>query len=139
MVFVLRGVTYEACLVCLNDVIVVGWTFYGRLDNVRKVFQRLRGARLKLNPEKCQLFQKEVRYLRHRLIRKGWQHTEKLDAAQRWPPARDKYEFRSFLWLCTCYERFIAGFSEIPALRPNSVNRSGLTSCPRRQTLLSDL
>jgi hypothetical protein len=29
------------------------------------VFQRFREARLKLNPEKCHLFQKEVRYLGH--------------------------------------------------------------------------
>ena len=62
---VLRGLTYEACLVYLDDVIVVGRTFQEQLDNLRNVFQRLREAHLKLNPEKCQLFRKEVRYLGH--------------------------------------------------------------------------
>jgi hypothetical protein len=32
---------------------------------MRKVFQRFREARLKLNPEKCQLFHKELRCLGH--------------------------------------------------------------------------
>jgi hypothetical protein len=61
---VLRGLTYDACLVYLNDVIV-SRIFQQQLEILQNVFQRLREAHLKLNPEKCQLFQKEVRYLRH--------------------------------------------------------------------------
>jgi hypothetical protein len=49
---VLRGLIYDACLVYLDD-IVIGRTFQEHLDNVRKLFQRLRGAHLKMNPEKC--------------------------------------------------------------------------------------
>jgi hypothetical protein len=60
---VLRGLTYESCLVYLDDVIVIGRTFHEHLANLRKVFQRFREARLKFNPEKRQLLQKEVRYL----------------------------------------------------------------------------
>ena len=37
---VLRGLTYEACLVYLDD-IVIGCTFQEQLDNLQKVFQRL--------------------------------------------------------------------------------------------------
>jgi hypothetical protein len=37
---VLRGLTYEACLVYLDDVIVIGRTFQQQLDNLQ-VFQRL--------------------------------------------------------------------------------------------------
>jgi hypothetical protein len=44
-----------------DDVIVVGRTFQEHLLNLRKVFQRFWESRLKINPEKCQLFQKEVR------------------------------------------------------------------------------
>jgi hypothetical protein len=56
---VLRGLAYESCLVYLNDVIVINRTFQEHLLNLRKVFQRLREARLKLNPEKCQLFRRK--------------------------------------------------------------------------------
>jgi len=43
---VLRGLTYEACLGNLDDVIVIGRTFQEQLDNLQKVFQRLREAYL---------------------------------------------------------------------------------------------
>jgi hypothetical protein len=56
---VLRCLTYDVCLVYL-DVIVFGRTFQEQLENLRKVFQRLRQARLKLIPAKCQLFRNEV-------------------------------------------------------------------------------
>jgi hypothetical protein len=41
---ILRGLAYDACLVYLEDVIVVGRTFQEQLDNLRKVFQMLREA-----------------------------------------------------------------------------------------------
>jgi hypothetical protein len=54
---VLQGLIYDALLVYLDD-IVIGRMFQEHLDNLRKVFQRLRGAHLKMNPEKCRLFHK---------------------------------------------------------------------------------
>jgi hypothetical protein len=47
---VLRGLTYDACLVYLNDVIV-GRTFQEQFENLQNLFQRIRKAHLKLNPE----------------------------------------------------------------------------------------
>jgi hypothetical protein len=38
---VLRGLTYDACLVHLDDVTVIGRMFQEQRDNLRKVFQRL--------------------------------------------------------------------------------------------------
>jgi hypothetical protein len=58
---VLRGLTYDLCLVYLDDVIVIGNTFQEHILNLRKVIERFREARLKLNPVKCQLLQKEVK------------------------------------------------------------------------------
>jgi hypothetical protein len=57
---VLRGLTYDSCLVYLDDLIVIRCTFQKHLLNLGKVFHRFREARLKLNPENCQLFQKEL-------------------------------------------------------------------------------
>jgi hypothetical protein len=71
---VLRGLIYDACLVYLDDIIVIGRTFQEHLDNLRKVFQRLRGAHLKMIPEKCRFFQKEVRYLGHIMSPTGSDH-----------------------------------------------------------------
>jgi hypothetical protein len=61
----LRGLTSEAFLVYLNDVILIGSKIQEQLDNLQKLFQRPLEAHLKMNAEKCQLYRKEVRYLDH--------------------------------------------------------------------------
>jgi hypothetical protein len=111
---VLRGLIYDACLVYLDDIIVIGRTFQEHLDNLRKVFQRLRGAHLKMNQEKCRLFHKEVRYLGHIVSPQGvTTDPEKLEAVRCWPQPKDKHQLRSFLGLCTYYRKFISGFADI--------------------------
>jgi hypothetical protein len=50
---VLRGLTFDSCLVYLDDVIVIGRLFREHLLNLREVFQRFHRARPTLNPEKC--------------------------------------------------------------------------------------
>jgi hypothetical protein len=99
---VLRGLIYDACLVNLDDIIVIGRTFQEHLDYLRKVFQRLREAQLKMNPEKCRLFLKEVRHLGHIVSPQGvTTDPEKLEALRCWPQPKDKHQLRSFLGLCT--------------------------------------
>jgi hypothetical protein len=110
---VLRGLTYDACLVYLDDVIIIGRTFQEHL-NLQKVFQRFREVRLKLNQGKCQLLQKEVKNLGHIVSPEGISTDhEKLNAVREWPTPKDKHEIRSFLILFTYYRRFISGFAYI--------------------------
>jgi hypothetical protein len=69
MEFILRDLAYRASLVYPVDVIAVGRTFQKKFDSLWNVFQRFRRAHLKLNPEICQLFQSEVRYMGHIVTR----------------------------------------------------------------------
>jgi hypothetical protein len=107
--------------VYLDDVIVKGRTFEEHLLNLRKVFQRFREAFLKLNPEKSQLLQKEVRYLGHIVSSEGTStDPERLNVVRERPTPKNKHEIRSFLGLCTYYRRFIPGFANLakPVTKP---------------------
>ena len=50
---VLCGLSYQACLVYLDDIIVFGKTFDEQLARLWEVFSRLKAANLKLKPSKC--------------------------------------------------------------------------------------
>ncbi|GBM47529.1 Retrovirus-related Pol polyprotein from transposon 297 [Araneus ventricosus] len=109
----LRGLTSEACLVYLHD-IIVGRRFEEHLNNIRKVFQRLRKANLKLSPKKRRFFRKDVSYLGRIISADGVKtDPEKTKALLDWPRPETVHDLRSFLGLCTYYSRFVRNFSAI--------------------------
>ncbi|GFX74346.1 retrovirus-related Pol polyprotein from transposon 412 [Trichonephila clavipes] len=111
---VLKGLTFEACLIYLDDVIIGGRTFEEHLQNIRKVLSKLSDANLKLNPSKCKFFQKEVNYLGHIISAEGVRtDPEKVSAVKNWKRPETLRELRSFLGLCTYYRKFVKGFSNI--------------------------
>ncbi|GBM89547.1 Retrovirus-related Pol polyprotein from transposon 297 [Araneus ventricosus] len=111
---VLRGLTSEACLVYLDDIIIVGRTFQEHLKNIRKVFQRLKKANLKLSPKKCRFFRKEVSYHGHIISADGVKtDPEKTKSVVDWPRPETVHDLRSFLGLSTYYCRFVRNFSAI--------------------------
>ena len=71
MDLVLTGLQWSSCLVYLDDVVVVGRSFEEHLRNLQNVFERLRGAGLRLKPKKCAFLQDEVLYLGHLVSREG--------------------------------------------------------------------
>ncbi|GFU60160.1 retrovirus-related Pol polyprotein from transposon 412 [Trichonephila clavipes] len=110
----LKGLTFEACLIYLDDVIIGGRTFEEHLQNIRKVLSKLSDANLKLNPSKCKFFQKEVNYLGHIISAEGVRtDPEKVSAVKNWKRPENLRELRSFLGLCTYYRKFVKGFSNI--------------------------
>ncbi|GFT80534.1 retrovirus-related Pol polyprotein from transposon 297 [Trichonephila clavipes] len=68
---VLGGLSCEACLVYLDDIIIVGHSFEEHLKNIRRVLQKLKEANLKLSPTKDHLFRREVTYLGHIILAEG--------------------------------------------------------------------
>jgi len=55
---VMSGLTYDVCLVYLDDILVFSKTFDEHLERLATVFDRLDRYSLKLKPSKCSLFQR---------------------------------------------------------------------------------
>nr|XP_012234646.1 PREDICTED: uncharacterized protein K02A2.6-like [Linepithema humile] len=58
-------------LVYLDDIVVASRTFEEHLGHLAEVFRRLRKAKLRLNPEKCQFCRESLRYLGHIVDKEG--------------------------------------------------------------------
>lgn len=63
MEHVLRGLHWQTSLIYIDDIIIYGKTFDKHMSRLGEVFTRLREADLKLEPSKCELCKKEVKYL----------------------------------------------------------------------------
>ena len=67
----LGDLNYSTCLLYLDDIIVFSATFEEHIQRLDKVFSCLRQHGLKLKPSKCNLLQKEVKYLGHVVSAQG--------------------------------------------------------------------
>jgi hypothetical protein len=116
MDLVLCGLTFEICMVYLDDIIVFSSDFSSHLNRLEQVFCRLRGANLKVKPSKCRLFQRRVEFLGHVVSSAGIEmQAEKVAVVRDWPVPQNLREVRSFLGLCSYYRKFISGFANIAA------------------------
>ncbi|GFW46351.1 retrovirus-related Pol polyprotein from transposon 17.6 [Trichonephila clavipes] len=115
MEIVIGGLSYEACLVYLDDIIIVGRSFEEHLKNIRRVLQKLKEANLKLSPSKCHLFRREVTYLGQIISAEGLRtDPEKISAVKDWNCPTDVHQLWSFLGLCTYYRKFVNISQRLP-------------------------
>ena len=82
------------------------------LHQLDEVFTHLGKAGLKLKPSKCSLLQEQVAFLGHLVTPDGLKPAaEKVKVIKTWPTPCNITDVRAFLGLCSCYRRFIPGFS----------------------------
>ena len=105
---VLEGL--NSVLVYVDDIVICSRTVEEHYDLLTSVLQRLRDAGLRLNPEKCEFFRKEIEFMGHA---KGLQNSpSKLAAIKQMSPPSDKISLRSFLGLAAYLgQRYIAHYS----------------------------
>ena len=106
----------EICIPYLDDIIVFSSTFEGHVNNLRKVFQRLKEHGVKLKPRKCKMFKKEVNFLGRIVSAEGYRldptSTKPILELQKCTPV-NVGDVRKLLDLLGYYRRYIENFSRI--------------------------
>ncbi|CAK1579348.1 unnamed protein product [Parnassius mnemosyne] len=91
MELVLTGLIGDACLVYLDDIIIIGRTFEEHHQNLVRVLMKIQSANLKLSPKKCSLFKRQVSFLGYVVSEEGIRtDPEKIAAINEWPVPKDK-------------------------------------------------
>ena len=113
MELALAGLQWDTCVIYLDDVIVFGRIFDEHLTRLGEVLERFRSAGLKLKPEKCQFFQREVKFLGYLISAKGVKpHPDNVQKIVNWPTPQSPTDVRAILSMGSYYRRFIRGYSE---------------------------
>ena len=75
--------------------------------------ERFRSAGLKLKPDKCQFFQKEVKFLGYLISTDGVKpHPDNIQKIVNWPTPQSPTDVRAILGMGNYYRHFIQGYSE---------------------------
>ena len=115
---VLAGLQWSACLVHIDDIIIMGRSFEEHLRNLQQVFERLKLSGLKLHP-KYQILQREVYFLGHIVsthrITRFTPELQKISKVKEWTPPTTVKEMQQFLGLVNYYRWrcFIQDFATI--------------------------
>ena len=110
---VLAGLNWTTCLVYLDDIIIFSKDVAEHLKRLREVFERLKGAGLKVKPTKCFLMRRYVHYLGHIVSAKGIEtDPSKIRCIQQWPVPKNVKELRQFLGIASYYRRFVKSFTQ---------------------------
>ena len=109
---VLRGLPFTFGY--LDDILIFSSGVEAHLEHLRKVFLRLREAKLKLKASKCSFFKKHIQYLGYLVLGDGIEPLpEKLEAVENMPPPKTPKEVRQFLGLIGYYRKFVPKFADI--------------------------
>jgi len=74
MQIILHDLLYVCCICYLDDIIVFGETPEQLMENLDRVFTRLKEKGLKTKPSKCVLFRSPIDFLGHMVLADGIQY-----------------------------------------------------------------
>jgi len=97
-----------------DDILVHSKSIKEHMKLLSLLFKELANAGLKLAPEKCQLFKREIQYLGHIITKNGISvDKKKIEAINEMEPPQCRKRLQSFLGMCGYYRRFIKNYGEI--------------------------
>lgn len=111
---VLSGLQGIEMLIYMDDIVIYAKDLRGHDIKVRKLFERLKGANLVLQPEKCEFLKLEVSYLGHIISKNGISpDPKKIQTVMDFEPPQCTKDVRSFLGTTGYYRRFIKGYANL--------------------------
>ena len=106
----------EFCVVYIDDICVFSETEEEHIGYLKIVMERLKKANIKLNPDKCIYFAKQVELLGHTVSPRGIEpNRKKLDAIQARKRPKNVKDLRSFLGMCNYYRNYVKDYARIAA------------------------
>ena len=111
---VLVGLTWKTSVPYLDGIIIFSSTTEEHLERLRLVFERFRGHKSKINPDKCDSSKMIVQFPGHMVSKNGQKvDRSKTEAVQKFPIPRTQTEVKSFLGLASYCRRFVPKLAEI--------------------------
>lgn len=101
------------CLVAyIDDLNIYSQNPYEHLVHLEQVFNCIKIANLKLNPEKCFFFKDHLKFLGYIVTKDGLEtDPSKIEKIQNYPIPKTLTQIRGFLGLASYYRRFIQNFA----------------------------
>ena len=110
----LHGILHTDCLAYIDDIVVFAKSEAEHLEKLARVFDRMRKHGLKLRPQECHLFQKEITYLGHGISKHGvMKNPEKTCKVEDWPVPNCVREVFRFLGSSSYFRKFIRDYANI--------------------------
>ena len=114
MDLVLSGLNWEICLVYMDDIIIFSENFDKHLEDLQKVFDRIRSAEMLIKVTKCSFCRKEIEFLGHIISAEGVRPNPKIvKSIQDAKVPQDVEEVQKFLGLTGYYRRFVNNYAKI--------------------------
>ena len=112
MTIVIGDMNWRESLVYLDDILVFSKTLEDHIRILEKLFTRISGAGLKLNPDKCKFLVPEIKFLGHIINSEGIKtDMDKIDVIKKFERPKCVKHVRSFLGLVNYYRKFIKDYS----------------------------
>jgi RNase H-like domain found in reverse transcriptase/Reverse transcriptase (RNA-dependent DNA polymerase) len=100
--------------VYLDDIIIYSKNWEEHLEHIKKVFEKLREANLKMKLKKCEFAMRNIKFLGHVVGNDGLKpDPDNIKKVKELEPPKNLKDVRAILGLCSYYRRFIKGFSKI--------------------------
>ena len=114
---VLDKLKWKECLVCMDDILIMGSSFEEHLDRLDQVLSALKSAGLTLNVEKCLFAARETTYLGFKISEDGIL-PEKVRAVAKFPRPTTVTQIRPFVGMASFYRRIIKELLVSPSRFP---------------------